>query len=572
MASSQNVTGRQRNRGANHRPDPWLGLTIGDLPDRLADSEPDRVALVEGPVRLNRAEVQKRIHQLAAAFLDLGIAKRDPVLLQLPNWAEFVFSYFALQKIAAVPVLLISGYGKVEVKHLCQLTEATAWIVPSVYRRQEFFSWIGEMKAGNPHLAHIISVRAQDQNRPFLARFEELLSRHCPHTGQLAECTFGLRPTDLAHILPSGGTTGLPKAIPRTHADYLSNVYYLHKAADMQANDVCLLVVPVGHNLALLNVVGAMLFGYRLVLLDSTRPADICRVIETERVTYFPTVPSLIKRVLEFDRRGEFDLTSLQKISAGGEPSAPELVEKFCRELNCVYIKEFGMSEGLLCRTRLDDTLETICATVGKPVCPEDETRILDEKGEELPVETDGELAARGPGIFAGYLKNPEENRRAFTADGFFRTGDLARIDDSGNLRITGRIKDLINRGGEKISPAQIEGLLLSHPDIVDAAVVGMPDAALGEKACAYVRPAPHKSPTPEAIKAFLQSQGASSLLIPERFEFVDSLPLTEAGKHNKKALREDIKQKLEGTYGVLTRKSGRKNTVCSDHESSRKS
>ena len=545
MVPSHSVARRQRKTEVQRKSQPWLGLTIGDLPSCLASVQPKRIALVDDKVQLTRIELKKRIHRLAAAFLNLNITKGDTVLVQLPNWAEFVYSYFALQKIGAIPVLLISGYGKAEVKHLCHLTEAKAWIVPSVYRNQEYFSWIGEVKADNPQLSYIVSVRTQRKNRNFTASLEELLSQPCARKGQLAAGASGPRSTDLAHILPSGGTTGLPKAIPRTHDDYLSNVHYLHQAGDMEANDVCLLVVPVGHNLALLNVVGAMLFGYRLVLLDSTRPADICRAIQAERVTYFPTVPSLINRVLEFDQRNGFDLTSLRKISAGGEPSAPELIERFCRELDCVYIKEFGMSEGLLCRTRLDDNLETVCATVGKPVCPQDEIKILDDQGRQLPAETDGELAARGPGIFAGYLKNPEENRRAFTADGFFRTGDLARIDRSGNLKITGRIKDLINRGGEKISPAQIEGLLLSHPDIVDAAVVGMPDAALGEKVCAYVRLAPHKTPGPAAIKSFLESQGASRFLIPERFEFVDALPLTEAGKHDKKALREDIRRKL---------------------------
>jgi len=203
------------------------------------------------------------------------------------------------------------------------------------------------------------------------------------------------------------------------------------------------------------------------------------------------------------------------------------------------------MSEGPLCRTRLNDDLKTVCGSVGKPICPDDEFRILDDAGRALPAETDGELAARGPGVFAGYLKNPEENQRAFTTDGFFRTGDLARFDRSGNVTITGRIKDMINRGGEKISPAQVEKLLLAHPDIADAAVIGMPDRALGEKVCAYLRPAAGKTPTPAEIAAFMTANGASKLLLPERFEFVDVLPLTEAGKHDKKALREEIKQKL---------------------------
>jgi non-ribosomal peptide synthetase component E (peptide arylation enzyme) len=203
------------------------------------------------------------------------------------------------------------------------------------------------------------------------------------------------------------------------------------------------------------------------------------------------------------------------------------------------------MAEGLLCRTGLTDDIETICNTVGRPCCPYEQIKILDEEGKELSPNKDGELITKGPGIFAGYLKNPEENKKNFTRDGFFKTGDQARIVGSGHLKITGRIKDLIIRGGENITPAQVEELLCSHPDILDAAVIGMPDQEFGEKVCAYIQPASGVKIDPEEIKAFIEGKGTSKLLIPERFEFVDSLPMTEAGKHNKKALREDIKRKL---------------------------
>jgi non-ribosomal peptide synthetase component E (peptide arylation enzyme) len=171
--------------------------------------------------------------------------------------------------------------------------------------------------------------------------------------------------------------------------------------------------------------------------------------------------------------------------------------------------------------------------------------KILDEGGRELNPNLDGELVTKGPGIFAGYLKNPEENRKSFTKGGFFRTGDQARIDLSGYLKITGRIKDLIIRGGENISPAQVEELLCSYPGVADAAVIGMPDNELGEKVCAYIRPVSGAKLDPEEIKRFMESRGASKLLIPERFEFTDSLPMTQAGKHDKKALREDIKRRI---------------------------
>ncbi len=523
----------------------WLGLTLGDILDRTADVFPNKEALVDDRVRLTYSELRHRVDQAALGLMNLGIKKGDTVLLQLPNWAEYVYSYFALQKIGSIPIVLISGYRQLEVGHLALLAEATAWIVPDRYRKIDYLSFIGEVRQKNPQLRQVISVRAEEGQEGFTASLEDLMERRATPADRHEMLRRKPRATDVAHIIPSGGTTGLPKGIPRTHNDYICNVEYLHKAWEMNIRDVSLIVVPVGHNLALLNVAGAVFMGYKQVLLDSTKPQDICSTIEREKVTYMPTVPSVVRRILESERLHDYDLSSLKKISAGGEPSAPDLIREVVEQLNCTYINEFGMSEGLLCRTSLTDSIETICNTVGRPCCPYEQIKILDSVGKLLPPDQDGELVAKGPGIFAGYLKNPEENEKSFLWRGFFRTGDQARIDRSRNLKITGRTKDIIIRGGENISPALVEELLCSHPGIADAAVIGMPDRELGEKVCAYVRLVERVKIDPEEIKSFMESRGASTLLIPERFEFVATLPLTEAGKHDKKALREDMKQKI---------------------------
>jgi 2,3-dihydroxybenzoate-AMP ligase/mycobactin salicyl-AMP ligase len=523
----------------------WAGMTLGDVLDRTAEAFPDREALVDERVRLTYGELREKVDRMAFGLIGIGLKQGDTVLLQLPNWAEFVYSYFALQRIGCVSVHLISGYRELEVSHIARLTEARAWIVPDIYRRIDYLSFMGEVKKENPGLRHIISVRAGKQGGLFTASLEGLMEQGLTAADREKLSLRKPKPTDIAHILPSGGTTGLPKGIPRTHNDYLCNVEYQQKGWGMVPGDVGLLFVPVGHNLALLNVVGATLIGYKLVLLDSTKLEDICGAIQRERVTYTATVPSMVKRILEFERLHDYDLSSLKKISAGGEPSPPELIGEVYKKLNCTYINEFGMSEGLLCRTRLNDDIETISHTVGRPCCPYDKIKILDEDGKVLPADRDGELVTKGPGIFAGYLGNPEENRKSFTEDGFFKTGDVARIDRSGNLRITGRIKDIIIRGGENISPAQVEQLLRAHPLIADVAVIGMPDRELGEKVCAYLQSVSGEAIDPEEMKAFMEGKGASRLLIPERFEFVESLPMTEAGKHDKKALRQDIKEKI---------------------------
>jgi len=523
----------------------WLGMTLGDVLNKTADVFPEKEAIVDDRMRLTYRELQEKVERFAVGLMKLGIERGDAVLLQLPNWSEFVCSYFALQRIGAVPVLLISGYKQLEVSHLAHLTEAKAWIVPEVYRKIDYTSFVPAVREKNPQLEHVISVRGERKSRAFSTSLEDLMRQEPRAVDRDKLSSRRPEATDIAHIIPSGGTTGLPKGIPRTHNDYLCNVEYLHKAWEMNTQDVCLLIVPVGHNLALLNVVGAIFLGYKLVLLDSTKPQDLCNAIQSEKVTYMPTVPSLVKRMIELERLQDYDLNSLKKISAGGEPSPPDLIREVYRKLGCTYINEFGMSEGLLCRTKLTDDVETICNTVGKPCCPYEQVKIIDDGGRELTPNQDGELVTKGPGIFAGYLKNPEENRKSFTQEGFFRTGDQARLDGSGYLKITGRIKDIIIRGGENISPAQVEELLCSYPGVADAAVIGMPDKEMGEKVCAYVKPAAGAKIDPEGIKTFMENKGASKLLVPEKFEFVEDLPLTQAGKHDKKALREDIKRKI---------------------------
>ncbi|RJR29657.1 MAG: hypothetical protein C4576_35075 [Desulfobacteraceae bacterium] len=546
MEMAESVFPRHREEDAREysRNKWWLGLTLGDILDRFADVFPDKEAVVDDRVRLTGKEVRDKANRLAVSLAGMGLEKGDCALLQLPNWAEYVIAYFAMQKIGVIPVILISGYRQLEVSHIARLTEAKAWIVPDVYRKIDYRSFMDEVREKNPQLKHLISARAQKPGPPFTAGLEELLGRELTEGDQRLLDRRRPGPSDVAHVLPSGGTTGLPKGIPRTHGDYICNVEFQHRGWEMNPADVALIAVPVGHNLALLNVVGSMLFGFKLVLSDSTRPADICGLIQSEKVTYMPAVPSLVKRIVEMEELKSLDLGSLKKITAGGEPSTPDLILKVREKLSSAYVVEFGMSEGLLCRTRFSDPVETICNSVGRPCCPYEQVKIIDEKGGDLPPNCDGELAVKGPGIFAGYLKNPEENRKSFTDDGYFRTGDQARIDECGYLKITGRIKDIIIRGGENISPAQVEDLLCAHPGVADAAVIGVPDTDLGERVCAFVRPAAGARPNPEEIKSFMEEKGASKLLIPEVFEFVDALPMTEAGKHDKKALREVMKKR----------------------------
>ncbi|MDP6179693.1 MAG: AMP-binding protein, partial [Desulfatiglandales bacterium] len=212
------------------------------------------------------------------------------------------------------------------------------------------------------------------------------------------------------------------------------------------------------------------------------------------------------------------------------------------------FINGYGGTEGMNAQTRLDDDITTVNRTVGRPTCPYETYRVVDESGAALPPNTPGELVVKGPGIFTGYFNAPEENVRSFDEEGFFKTGDLAKIDETGRISLTGRIREMIKRGGESISTVEIENLIISHPSVSAVAVVGMPDPVLGEKACAYIQPKPGEKVSFDGIIAFLKEKDVSVLHLPERVETVDSLPLTKAKKLDKRALEENIKRKL-GIY-----------------------
>jgi non-ribosomal peptide synthetase component E (peptide arylation enzyme) len=309
---------------------------------------------------------------------------------------------------------------------------------------------------------------------------------------------------------------------------------------------VVLTAAPVGHAQAIHNGVGGAFFNYaRYVLTDSTDPEDICKVIDREKVTAFPTVPALIQRIVSLPNLKDYNLASLKKLYGGGAPSTPELVRSIYEKLGCTFTNALGSSEGPASMTRSGADLDTICNTVGLKDCPYAQVKIIDLYGQEVPPNKEGELITKGPNIFSGYFKSPEENREVFTKDGFFRTGDLAKMDESGTLTITGRIKETILRGGETLSAIGIERLIGSHPSVAEAAVIGMPDKVLGERICAYIRLKADSTLTFGDLVAYLRGIGASVLQLPERVEFIETIPLTNIGKTDKKALKEDIKKKL---------------------------
>jgi len=533
----------------------WLGLTIGDMFDKSSDLYPRKEALVgrthggtEG--RYSCADLRRRVDELAVGMLRAGFVPGDRVLLQLPNWPEFVIAYFALQKAGLVMVLLTVNHTAREVVHLARLTQPAGWIVPGHYRKTDYAPLIAQVRQDVPAMDKVVVVGGA-------------VPSGCLSFAALQDGAVGAEeirivleaarpePTAVCQILPSGGTTGLPKGAPRTHNDYICNIEYKSKAWDLNVTDRVLVATTVGHNLALLVCVTAAVFhGAGMVVLDSTRPEDFCRTVQDERITATGLVPTLMSRIAAFEALAEYDLSSLNKVYVGAANSPPDLVRAVESRLGVRYTNAFGMVEGVCSESRPDDPEDIVCNTIGRPVCPYDEVVTLDASGVKTAAGIEGELAARGPGIFTGYFNNPAANQQAFTPDGYFRTGDLAVIDERGVIRITGRLKDIIIRGGENIAARDVEDLISAHPGVEYVAVVGLPDPDLGEVVCAVVKPRSGASLDADGIVSHLESLEAPKKFIPARVEIVQTIPLTAAGKADKKLLRQQITATTTGAAG----------------------
>jgi 2,3-dihydroxybenzoate-AMP ligase len=362
---------------------------------------------------------------------------------------------------------------------------------------------------------------------------EDLIERE-PRTPPESLADIAIDPMDPAVFLLSGGTTGIPKLIPRTHNDYAYNSRLAVSVCDVREGDVLLLVLPIEHNLPLAcpGLQGFLLRGATTVLSTSTRPEDVFSLIVRHRVSHIHVVPALLIRWVNSEEIVNHDLSSVRVVQSGGQRLQPEVRIRAERLLpNCTVQENFGMAEGLLLFVRLDDDQVVRRETCGRPVCPDDEIRLVNEDGAEVAPGEVGELCVRGPYTLRGYFRAPEHNARAFTPDGFYRSGDLMWQHPSGNYVVAGRKKDLINRGGEKISAEEVENLVLAHPDVVNVACVPVPDSWLGERMCACVVLRPGTVLDLPTLVNFLLDFGIAKHKLPERLVVLDRLPLSPIGK-----------------------------------------
>lgn len=512
----------------------WRGETFGEMLRERAARHGDHIAITSGEYHLSYRELDIKADRLAAGFRQLGIKKMDRVVVQLPNIVEFFEVCFALFRIGALPVFALPKHRSSEIAYFCKFTEAVAYIIPDHYSRFDYRKLARQVRDKVPTLQHVIVAGDPEE----FAALSDLYSDpvNLPTVNS----------NDVAFLQLSGGSTGLPKLIPRTHDDYIYSLRVSAEICRIDRDSVYLAVLPVAHNFPLSSpgVLGTLYAGGRVVLATGSSPDEVFPLIEKERVTITALVPPLALIWLEAVTSRHYDLSSLQVFQVGGAKFSSEAARKVRPAFGCTLQQVFGMAEGLVNYTRLDDPEEVVINTQGRPMSPYDEIRIVDEDDVEVEPGQVGQLLTRGPYTIRGYYKAEEHNVKAFTSDGFYRTGDLVRVTKSGYLVVEGRDKDQINRGGEKIAAEEIENHLLAHPAVHDAAIVSMPDKFLGERSCAFVIPRNH-TPTAADLKKFLRKRGLADFKIPDRIEFVDSFPKTALGKISKKTLRQIIADQL---------------------------
>jgi 2,3-dihydroxybenzoate-AMP ligase len=513
----------------------WRGETMGVLLREWSARSGPRTAIVEEERRWSYAELDAWADRLAAGFRALGVGRGDPVVVQLPNSATFAAVSIALFRLGAPPVFALPSHRRNEIVYLCAAAEAVAYVIPGVHQGFDYRTLAADVVGRVGSVRHVLVDG--DPGDATALRDIEADPRPLP----------GPAPADVAFFLLSGGTTGLPKLIPRTHDDYMYQLRATAEGLRHDQNSTYLAALPIAHNAALgcPGLLGTLLVGGKVVLPASPSPDDCFPLIEEESVTLTTLMPPLVLLWLESAGFYDADLSRLL-IQVGSARFAPEVARRIRSELGASLTHWFGMAEGLLTFTRLDDPQDVIIHTQGRPLCPDDEIRVVDEQDRDVPPGEIGELLTRGPYTLRGYYRVPEHNAKAFTPDGFLRTGDLVRLTPEGNMVVEGRIKDVINRGGEKVSAGEVEDLLITHPSVREVAVVAMPDELLGERACAWVVPR-GEAPALENLRSFLRSQGVADYKLPDRLELTDSFPHTKVGKVNKAELRELVAARMSG-------------------------
>ncbi|MDJ0389495.1 (2,3-dihydroxybenzoyl)adenylate synthase [Roseomonas sp. E05] len=507
----------------------WRGETFAGFLRQRAEQRPDAVAIVDGARRWTYATLWERAEAAAAGYLRAGLRPGDRVVVQLGNVAEFFSSVFGLFRAGMIPVYALPAHRITEIAHFARRAEAAGYVIAERGDNFDYRELARALQTEVPAVRHVF-VAAGDP-----AEFQALPAERDPAITLPPEVSS----SDVAFLQISGGSTGLSKLIPRTHDDYLYSCWASNAICNVTERSVFLVALPAAHNFPMSSPghIGALHAGATVVLSPSPSPDVAFPLIERERVTITGLVPPLALLWLQAAPKTRHDLSSLEVLLVGGAKFTPEAARRVRPVLGCTLQQVFGMAEGLVNYTRLDDPEEIITHTQGRPISGDDEVLVVDDLGNPVPEGQPGYLLTRGPYTIRRYHNDDAANARSFTDDGFYRTGDIVRRLPGGYLEVQGRAGDHINRAGEKISAEEVEDHLLAHPQVFDAAIVSIPDEYLGERSCAFIIPNGEK-PKPAALKAWMRQRGIAEFKVPDQIVFTEAFATTAAGKVSRKELR----------------------------------
>ena len=501
----------------------WSRDTVAHWLSHFAQVTPHKPAIVSPAGTLSYSEAHQHALRLARALCALGLRKGDVVAIQLPNVAEFVIAYFATSIMGAVLCPMHMPYRATEMAPLLHHARARLVICGPPIGDWVPADTFQALQQKIPSIEHIVSVGPASVGT---LAFQQLIER-----GPFDDVREPGVAADPAILCFTSGTSAAPKAVVHNSYTMLANNRLCAPIYDLRADDVVLSGAPFTHAFGICIINFALSVGATQLLLPAFRPDLFVQTIVDGRATNLFTAPAHVAACLKAGLLEAAQFPSLRVATISGSTCPPQLARALQQKMSAGKVMQmWGMTELFMgLNTRLDDSERVRCETIGRAT-PEMQIRIVDERGAPVVDGESGELQIRGPSVFAGYYNSAEANAGAFT-DGWFRTGDLASRDAEGNIRITGRLKDLINRGGIKINPFDVEVLIDSHPDVMQCAIVPMPDEIMGEKACAFIVPRPSASVTLDEVRGWLRHHGIAKMKWPERVELISELPMTPTRK-----------------------------------------
>jgi non-ribosomal peptide synthetase component E (peptide arylation enzyme) len=515
----------------------WLQKTVFDILAERAAAHPDRIAIKDQNGAISYGALKDRIARAAQFYRSIGVGRGDVVTIQLPNRVEFVVAFIALELLGAIANKVNPDFRARELDYMLKFSGSSAYVFPKGWKDFDYAGMAQGLQRANPALKRLIVVGGAVEG---MHDFDGGVAAAAP----LSADKVHMDPNEVCRMCFTSGTTGNPKCALHSFNTTLYAVDLLNHDMKVTEREIFLVFLPLGLNWGYITMLQSILAGATLVLMERFNPRAALKLIQNERVTYIPTAPAGLVGLLNAPGAETFDVSSLRVVITGGASAAVETIREYQKRMKGHLIELYGMLEaGFQTYTRFSDDPEKVNGTIGRPVRAM-ELRIVDSEGNDVPNGEIGELMSRGPSIHLGYHNNPDANRQAFNSEGWFRTGDLGRVvDTDGNVQITGRSKEIINRGGKKFFPREVEEILYTHPQVMHAAMIGMPDVRLGERNCLCVVPKGDVVPTVDEFVAFLRDQVADYKL-PESVEQFGELPMTGSGKIQRHVLRDLVMER----------------------------